>query len=118
MVRIQDALSGAKPLMTPEETNKSLVELKNRILAAEQATPKKEGEENLSKGKAFLEENGEKEGVTSLPSRLQYRVVKEGTGAMPSLNDTVKVRYRGTLLDGTEFDSSYSRGEPLSLKPN
>ena len=67
------------------------------------------------KGEAFLAENGKKEGVKTLPSGLQYRVLKEGDGKHPKKNDQVVVHYKGTLIDGTEFDSSYKRGEPAKF---
>ena len=67
------------------------------------------------KGEAFLAENAKKEGVKTLPSGLQYKVVKEGTGKQPSKSDTVSVHYKGTLIDGREFDSSYKRGEPAEF---
>ena len=67
------------------------------------------------KGEAFLAENAKKEGVKTLPSGLQYKVVKEGTGKQPTKNDTVSVHYKGTLIDGREFDSSYKRGEPAEF---
>ena len=71
---------------------------------------------NQEKGEAFLAENKAKAGVKVLPSGLQYKVLKEGTGKMPKANDTVTVNYRGTLIDGTEFDSSFKRGQPASFK--
>ncbi len=74
--------------------------------------------QNRRQGKAFLEENRKKEGVVTLPSGLQYRVIKEGKGPAPDPTDWVTVNYRGTLLDGTEFDSSFSRGEPETLRVN
>ena len=67
------------------------------------------------KGEAFLAENAKKEGVKTLPSGLQYKVVKEGAGKQPSKSDTVSVHYKGTLIDGREFDSSYKRGEPAEF---
>jgi FKBP-type peptidyl-prolyl cis-trans isomerase len=67
------------------------------------------------KGEAFLAENAKKEGVKVLPSGLQYRVIKEGTGKQPTKSDTVSVHYKGTLIDGREFDSSYKRGEPAEF---
>ncbi len=72
----------------------------------------------LEKGQAFLKENGKKEGVKTTASGLEYLVIKEGTGKMPKATDTVSVNYRGTLLDGTEFDSSYKRGQPLEFPLN
>jgi FKBP-type peptidyl-prolyl cis-trans isomerase len=70
------------------------------------------------KGEAFLQENAKKEGVKTTASGLQYEVLTEGTGKKPGPTDTVRVHYRGTLLDGTEFDSSYKRGEPVSFRLN
>lgn len=70
------------------------------------------------KGQQFLAENAKKEGVKTTPSGLQYEVIKEGTGKSPKATDTVLVHYKGTLLDGTEFDSSYSRNEPISFPLN
>jgi FKBP-type peptidyl-prolyl cis-trans isomerase FklB len=72
-------------------------------------------EKNRKAGKAFLAENRKKEGVQELPNGIQYRVLQKGKGNKPKLSDTVTVHYRGTLIDGKEFDSSYSRGEPTSL---
>jgi FKBP-type peptidyl-prolyl cis-trans isomerase len=69
-------------------------------------------------GKAFLEENGKKEGVTTTASGLQYKVIKAGTGARPKATDTVNVHYKGTFLDGKTFDSSYDRGQPISFPLN
>ena len=71
--------------------------------------------DNLAKGQAFLEENGQKDGVTTLESGLQYRIEEAGDGPKPSASDTVTVHYKGTLIDGTEFDSSYGRGQPISF---
>lgn len=85
------------------------LELQRRMLAKEQA----EGEENMRKGEAFLSENGKKQGVTTTASGLQYEVVTAGTGAKPGASDNVRWHYRGTLIDGTEFDSSYKTGQPV-----
>lgn len=74
--------------------------------------------DNAAKGEAFLAENGKKEGVNVLPSGLQYKMEREGTGSSPKATDTVEVHYRGTLLDGTEFDSSYKRGQSISFPLN
>ena len=113
---IQDAVSGAEPLMAPEEMKKTLLELKKRIVTAQREERKHAAEDNLAKGKAFLEENAKKEGVKTLPSGLQYKVIQEGSGSTPEATDTVVVHYRGTLIDGTEFDSSYSRGKPATFR--
>lgn len=72
-------------------------------------------QENIEEGKKFLEENGKKEGVVTLESGMQYIVTQEGTGAIPALTDQVKTHYRGTLIDGSVFDSSYDRGEPITF---
>jgi len=72
----------------------------------------------IEQGKQFLEENGKKEGVHTLPDGLQYKVLKEGTGKKPQAADTVSVHYKGTLIDGTEFDSSYKRGQPAEFPVN
>ena len=73
---------------------------------------------NKTEGDAFLAENKKKEGVKTLPSGLQYKVIKAGTGKKPKMNDTVTVNYRGTLIDGTEFDNSYKRGQPATFQVN
>ena len=79
---------------------------------------KEQGQENQEQGETFLAENGKKEGVVSLPSGLQYKVVDEGTGETPAATDTVVTHYRGTLIDGKEFDSSHRRGEPANFPVN
>jgi FKBP-type peptidyl-prolyl cis-trans isomerase FklB len=113
---IEDALGGADPLMTPSEMRTTLVELKRRIVAKENEKKKAAAEKNLKDGQAFLAENTKKPGVTTLPSGLQYRIIQEGDGIPPKPTDTVTVHYRGTLLDGTEFDSSYSRNQPATFR--
>jgi FKBP-type peptidyl-prolyl cis-trans isomerase FklB len=101
---IQDALSGAKPLLSNEEIQETMV-----------AFQKEMGEKQKQRGEAFLSENKKKEGVKALPSGLQYKVIKAGTGKKPKVNDAVTVHYRGTLMDGTEFDSSFRRGQPANF---
>jgi len=101
---IQDALSGAKLLLTKEEIQEAMV-----------AFQKEMTEKQKQRGETFLSENKKKEGVKTLPSGLQYKVVKAGTGKKPKLNDTVTVHYRGTLIDNTEFDSSFRRGQPATF---
>lgn len=75
-------------------------------------------EENLARGEAFIAENGKREGVVSLPSGLQYEVIHGGSGDRPGATDTVVTHYRGTLIDGKEFDSSHRRGEPARFQVN
>jgi FKBP-type peptidyl-prolyl cis-trans isomerase FklB len=86
------------------------------VAAAQNQKNKAQVEKNLAEGRVFLAENAKKAGVKTLPSGLQYKVIKEGFGAMPIATDTVTVHYRGTLIDGTEFDSSYSRGKPATFR--
>jgi FKBP-type peptidyl-prolyl cis-trans isomerase len=115
---IQDALGGSAPQMNPDEIHRTLVDLKRRILAEQQDRQRAELTRRLEDGKGFLAENARKEGVVSLPSGLQYRPVQEGTGKQPGPTDTVTVHYKGTLIDGTEFDSSYKTGKPVSFQLN
>jgi FKBP-type peptidyl-prolyl cis-trans isomerase FklB len=112
---IRDSLGGTKPGMSPEEIRETLSSLQKRVFITQQQQLKEKAARNLGEGKAFLAENAKKEGVKTLPSGLQYRVITEGTGPSPKIDDTVTVNYRGTLVDGTEFDSSYKRGEPASF---
>ena len=101
---VQDALSGANPLLSSEEVQQTMVAFQKEMM-----------EKEKQRGEAFLSENKKKEGVKTLPSGLQYKVIKAGSGKKPGLNDTVTVQYRGTLIDGTEFDSSYRRGQPATF---
>jgi len=115
---IRDALSGEKPRMKPNEIRATIQGLQQRLALARHETQKKQAENNLAKGKAFLTENGKKQGVKTLPSGLQYKVLSEGTGKTPRKDGTVTVQYRGTLIDGEEFDSSIVRGKPATFKVN
>ena len=108
---IKDALAGAKPLLTEQEVQETMAIFQKDMMAKQQDMAIK----NKKEGEAFLAENKKKEGVKTLPSGLQYKVIKEGTGKKPKLSDTVTAQYRGTLVDGTEFDSSYKRGQPASF---
>ena len=112
---VQDALAGKEPLMTPQEMRTTLVDLQKKVAAVQDQKRKVEVDKNLAEGKTFLAENRKKVGVKTLPSGLQYRIVAEGSGKTPKSTDTVTVHYRGTLIDGTEFDSSYSRGKPATF---
>ncbi len=115
---IRDALSGSNPQMTTAEMQRTLVDLKQKIVTDQRKKQQAEAKENLSKGKAFLEQNGKKKEVVTLPSGLQYRILREGSGNSPGPDDKVIVHYRGTLIDGKEFDSSYKRNEPASFALN
>jgi len=88
------------------------------MMARQAEEAKKLAEKNKKSGEAFLEGNKTKEGVKTLPSGLQYKVITEGTGKSPKVTDTVTVNYRGTFIDGTEFDSSYKRGQPATFQVN
>ena len=114
----RDALEGRKPSLAPEEIRNALKDLRRKVTVAQQLSYQKRLAKNLGEGRAFLETNKTKEGVKTLPSGLQYMVLIEGSGPMPKENDMVKVHYRGTLISGTEFDSSYSHGEPLIINVN
>jgi len=112
---IKDVLSGGKTLMTEQEVNETMMNFQKDIMAKQQAHMKELAEKNKKEGEAFLVENKKKEGVITLPSGLQYKVIKEGEGKTPTANDMVTVHYRGTLIDGKEFDSSYTRGQPATF---
>ena len=101
----QDAMSGGKPAVKPTERRAALASIKE-----------KRAEEHLAKSQAFLAANAAKEGVTTLPSGLQYKELRAGEGNTPGPNSRVTVNYRGTLIDGTEFDSSYARGKPATFE--
>ena len=113
---IKDAMTGAKPLLSSKEMRNILVDLKRRVTEADRKKLMEARSRNLAEGEAFLSENAKKEGVHVLPSGLQYRVIREGSGATPKSTDTVTVNYRGTLVDGTEFDSSYKRNKPARFR--
>jgi len=115
---IKDALSNAQPQMSAEDISATLLDLNKRVLAARQLKRKQSAEKNRLEGAAFLAENAKKEGVITLPSGLQYEVIKEGTGKTPQATDTVVVNYRGTEVDGREFDSSYRKGKPAAFRVN
>ena len=115
---IKDVLSGEKTLMTEQETRESITAFQKEMAAKQQERLKELGEKNKKEGAAFLAENKKKEGVITLPSGLQYTILAEGKGKQPTATDTVTVQYRGTLIDGTEFDSSYKRGQPATFALN
>jgi FKBP-type peptidyl-prolyl cis-trans isomerase FklB len=112
---LKDALAGNKPLMTEDEARAAITKLQTEMQSQAQAKAKQEGDANQKEGAAYLAANKGKEGVVTLPSGLQYKILKEGTGAKPTAADSVVCNYRGTLINGTEFDSSYKRGEPATF---
>lgn len=111
---LKDSFAGAKTLMTEDEARAALNKLQGEIQAKMQAKTKEEE----AASKEFLSANKGKEGVVTLPSGLQYKILKAGTGPKPAASDTVVCNYRGTLVNGTEFDSSYKRGEPAEFAVN
>ncbi len=115
---MQDGMSGGKPLMTDEESKETMATFQKEMMAKQAAVKKASGEKNAAEGKKFLEANKSKEGVKTTASGLQYKVVKEGSGPSPKETETVKVNYKGTTIDGTEFDSSYKRGQPAEFPVN
>ena len=115
MQGMKDGLSGSKPALTQAEMTKALNEFKAQIVKQQQQTQQEQLSKNKQLGADFLAENKNKEGVQTLESGLQYKVIKSGDGPSPKLSDKVTTHYRGTLIDGTEFDSSYSRNKPSSF---
>jgi len=113
---IKDAMSGAKTRMTESEMRETLEAFKKEMIAKQTEQAKAAGDKNKKEGEAFLAENKTKPGIKTLPDGLQYKVITEGGGKTPKATDTVTVNYRGTLIDGTEFDSSYKRGTPASFQ--
>ena len=112
---LRDALTGSKTAMTEDEMKASLQQLATELSAVRDAKAKEAGGPNQKEGEAFLLANKSKDGVKTLPDGLQYKVITEGKGPKPSASDTVTVNYRGTLINGKEFDSSYKRGQPASF---
>ena len=108
-------MAGGKTLMTEDEMKAALQQLRGQVQQAQESKTHAESAGNRKAGEAFLTANKSKEGVKTLPDGLQYKILKEGSGPKPTANDTVTVNYRGTLIDGKEFDSSYKRGQPASF---
>jgi FKBP-type peptidyl-prolyl cis-trans isomerase FklB len=115
---LKDGISGAKPLLTEDQVKETMTALQKEMMEKQQAAQKEAGEKNKLAGEKFLAENKTKEGVKTTASGLQYKVVKEGSGESPKETDTVVTNYKGTTLDGTEFDSSYKRNEPATFPVN
>ena len=108
---IRDGLAGGKTLLTEDEARAVMTEMQNQFR-------QQLGETNKKEGDAFLAANKAKDGVVTLPSGLQYKILQAGTGPKPAATDTVTVNYRGTLINGTEFDSSYKHGKPITFPLN
>lgn len=115
---IRDALAGSKPLLTDDEMKAALVELQTEVRKRQQEEYQAASDTNQKEGEAFLAANKAKEGVVTLPSGLQYKVLQAGTGPKPAATDTVVCNYRGTLLNNKEFDSSAKHGGPATFAVN
>jgi len=113
---LQDAVNEQEPLLSDEEMRSLIVALKEKARAVQMQKFQEAIVKNAEESAKFLEENAKKEGIKTTDSGLQYKILKEGEGEIPQEEDFVTVHYRGTLLDGTEFDSSYSRGEPQKFQ--
>jgi FKBP-type peptidyl-prolyl cis-trans isomerase len=112
---ISDALTGAQPKLTEQQCEEVLQKFGREMQQKETSRTQSEGTKNQQEATQFLAQNGKKEGVQTTPSGLQYRVIQQGKGPSPTLTDTVKCNYRGTLLNGTEFDSSAKHGGPAEF---
>jgi FKBP-type peptidyl-prolyl cis-trans isomerase FklB len=112
---LKDGLAGSKPLLTDDEARAAMVTLQAEMRKKQEEKMLVQGATNKKEGEAFLADNKTKEGIVTLPSGLQYKILKEGTGPKPVATDTVVCNYKGTLLDNTEFDSSYKRGQPATF---
>jgi FKBP-type peptidyl-prolyl cis-trans isomerase FklB len=115
---LRDAISGGKTAMAEDEMRAALQQLRTSVQASQEAKAHEEGASARKEGDAFLAANKSKDGVQTLPDGLQYKVLQQGSGPKPTASDTVTVNYRGTLINGKEFDSSYKRGQPISFPVN
>jgi FKBP-type peptidyl-prolyl cis-trans isomerase FklB len=113
---MRDALSGATLQMTEEDLAKTMYAFQQELQQKLAQARKQAAEQNKKEGDAFLAENAKKEGVTRLASGLQYKILKTGDGKIPASTDSVECHYRGTFVDGNEFDSSYKMGNPVTFK--
>lgn len=112
---VSDVKNGADIRLTEEEMSATMQEFQTTMREKAMAEAKQLGEENLTIGKAHLEENAKVEGVVQTESGLQYKIITKGEGQIPQATDSVVAHYSGKLLDGTEFDSSYTRGQPATF---
>ncbi len=112
---LKDSTSGAKTRLTEEEEKAVLTEVRNEVGKQQAEKAQQAATANKTEGEAFLAANKDKEGVVTLPSGLQYKILTAGTGPKPTASDSVVCNYRGTLIDGKEFDSSYKRGQPATF---
>jgi FKBP-type peptidyl-prolyl cis-trans isomerase FklB len=112
---MKDAAAGSKTRLTQDEAQAVLNEVQTEIKKQQQEKTQQAAAANKTEGAAFLAANKSKDGVVTLPSGLQYKILTAGTGPKPTASDSVKCNYRGTLINGTEFDSSYKRGQPATF---
>ncbi len=112
---IRDSLAGKKTILTEDEAREMIMALQKDIQAKMREKAQAQADKNKKEGEEFLAKNKEREGVKTLPDGLQYKIITEGKGKSPLATDMVTVNYRGTLIDGTEFDSSYKRGQPATF---
>ena len=115
---LKEAMGGKEATLSKEDRDKTLQAFQKEMMEKQVAASKEAATKNQAEGEKFLAENKTKDGVKTTASGLQYKVLKEGSGASPKETDTVVTNYRGTLIDGTEFDSSYKRNEPASFPVN
>lgn len=115
---MKDVFADAKAQLTDEEVQTVMQDFQKKMMAKQMAAREEGLGKNKAEGEKFLADNKKKEGVKTTASGLQYKVIKDGTGKTPKATDTVKTHYRGTLINGTEFDSSYKRGEPAEFPVN
>lgn len=112
---LQDALVGGKTLLAEDEAKAAIMAVQTDLRQKQQVKMQQTGASNKQEGEAFLEANKGKNGVVTLPSGLQYKILQQGTGPKPTVTDSVVCNYRGTFINGTEFDSSYKRGQPVTV---
>lgn len=115
MAGFKDGQTDKKPLMTEDEMRQTLTDLQKDMMERQKTQMKELGQKNLTDGQKFLDENKKNKDVVTLPSGLQYKIIKEGKGESPKANDMVTTNYVGKLINGTEFDNSYKRGEPVKF---
>ncbi len=115
LLGIKDIMAGKEPRLTEDEMMAEVQKFQEEMQAKMMAEAQQAGEKNKQAGEAFLAENAQKEGVVVTASGLQYKILEPGEGASPGLSDVATVHYRGTLIDGTQFDSSYDRGQPATF---